>query len=102
MKKVKCINKIGWEWKIPRYKRYFFGLFKGKKNNDVNGPKYNDVVTVEKQEWSCGQLYYYLVEWPNDGNHYNSKGFTDIEVEEAEFEKVTFEKISKDVPISVQ
>lgn len=95
--KVECTNQEGWMFKKIFLRRLFF--WQKKKNKPSNGPKKGDVVTVSREVWHEGILYYAFVEWPNSG-FYNSKYFKPIE--ENSFEKVTYEQVIKKNPISVQ
>jgi hypothetical protein len=58
--KVMCINEDGW---IEQHRKTFFGLIP-LPDKDTVGPSSGDIVTVTRQYWAYGKLYYDLLEWP--------------------------------------
>jgi len=92
--KVKCIAPPNWVKKGEFVKKWFWGK---KKEKNCKGPLYGDIVTVENEYYNDGIKFYCLVEWPAYGG-YDSKWFIPIE---PEAESVTFEKITKENPVSV-
>jgi len=87
--KVRCIiHKIQWYQIIKRWY--------GKKERKVNGPANGDVVTATSEYYKEGIRYYKLKEWPPNG--YDANAFVPLD-EQAE--PVTFEKVTKEHPVSV-
>lgn len=93
--KVKCITSTR-PWRERKY--IFWGnLYIGRW--PVNGPKNGDIVTVISSDWDEGQEYYQLKEWPTEPEAgWDAAEFVPLQ---ENFEKVSFEEIKKEKPISV-
>jgi len=59
--KVFCINDLGW-FEVRNY-------FLFTKEVDCDGPDYGDILTVTREYYEKGELYYDLMEWPPKNNN---------------------------------
>lgn len=84
--KVRCIKA---DWKIYGKKSFWTGK---SKLLPSFGPKKGDVVTIEREKWIKGRLFYHLIEWPDDNAVYLSTHFEPIE---QQYQSVSFEKIQE-------
>lgn len=91
--KVKCINDEGW----VEDRSILWGSITWEKT--IKGPKEGDVLTVTGSYYEDGVQYYFLLEWPcPKGGGWQADQFVPLE---EKFEEVTYEKIKKEKPISV-
>jgi len=78
--KVFCINDLGWYKEVKRFFRI--------KKVDCNGPDYGDILTVTREYYDEGELYYDFLEWPpkNGNDGFQARCFIPLsEIDETEF-----------------
>lgn len=93
--KVICTNGGNWYSLHGYIKKHWWSK---KKNEPVNGPKKDEVLTVIEEDYDEGEKYYRFMEWPKRA--YLSKYFRPIDEEQAQFKEVTYSEIKKEVPVS--
>lgn len=91
--KVKCINKKGWIYGTLFLKKKW--PWSKRQNKPADGPKFDDIVTVEEEKYCDGEKCYRLVEWPYNGL-YLAKLFQPID--DNQYKDVTFSKIKETMP----
>lgn len=95
--KVKCIGVNQWLCRNQFIKKWPWSKRQPK---PYNGPKKDEIVTVEGEYYSDGIKYYRLLEWPLQGDGgYEASYFVPIDEYYSEFKEVTFEKIKEKVPV---